>query len=68
MRETTKRCDVLQAGFLWLRIGVPTIKKRVTQNKNDTRKGVKRALRSLPQTIPLYITKAVLDSTSTSLA
>ena len=25
MRETTKGCDVLQAGFLWLRIGVPTI-------------------------------------------
>ena len=26
MRETTKGCDVLQAGFLWLRIGVPTIR------------------------------------------
>ena len=31
VRETTKGCDVLQAGFLWLRIGVPTL---IAQNSH----------------------------------
>ena len=46
--------------------GLP--KKRVTQNKNETRKGVKRALCSNHKQFPYILTKEFLDSTSTSLA
>lgn len=40
VRETAKGCDVLQAGFLWLRIGVPTLtvtKKKLSENWKQKR-------------------------------